>query len=377
MARDPQKFKLGVFVLTGVALLLAGIIVLGAGSWYRESVTMYCYFDTNVSGLDEGSQIRYRGVNVGVVENVRLVPTGDPAMGKKAPIEVRCSIYPDLMGSEEQFMVTQSEFEADLNTRIGQGLRVSLAIKDITMQKYLAIDYFVPSEQPIRDLGVETKSPYLPTAREASLADMQRDLASTLAQLARVDYERISHQVVDLLEITTQKIDALDTQALAGHAEETMLAIRALAEDDGLHAAIGRLDSISANAERAVVRVNELLAKPELDESIAGASAAVASLQNAAKQIEESIPRLVERVDTLLATADAELQESDLAGTTESLRGAADQVGSAAHDIATMRSDMQRAMLQFSRASRSIDRLARALNEDPAVMIRGRQPEEN
>ena len=90
MARDPQKFKLGVFVLTGIALLLGGIIVLGAGSWFRESVTMYCYFDINVSGLEEGSQIRYRGVNIGVVDDVRLVPTGDPAMGKQAPIEVRC-----------------------------------------------------------------------------------------------------------------------------------------------------------------------------------------------------------------------------------------------------------------------------------------------
>ena len=84
MARDPQKFKLGVFVLSGIALLLGGIVILGAGSWFREAVTMYCYFDINVSGLEEGSQIRYRGVNIGVVDSVRLVPTGDPAMGKQA-----------------------------------------------------------------------------------------------------------------------------------------------------------------------------------------------------------------------------------------------------------------------------------------------------
>ncbi len=377
MARDAHKFKLGVFVLSGLALLLGGIVVLGAGSWFRESVTMYCYFDTNVSGLDEGSQIRYRGVNVGVVDDVRLVSTGDPAMGKKAPIEVRCLIYPDLMGSESRFMVTQSEFNADLQTRVGQGLRVSLAIKDITMQKYLAIDYFRPSEQPIPDMGVPTKQPYLPTAQEASLADMQRDLASTLAQLARVDYEKMSAQIVDLLEITTHKIESIDTQALSGHAEEAMIAVRRLAEDPGLHAAIGRLDSISARAESAVTRVDDLLSKPELEAVIDDAAATIRSLQATARSIEESIPQLVERVDQLLATADLELQKSDLAGTTESLRLAAGEVGDGAADIARMRSDLQRAMLQFGRASRSIDRLARSLDEDPGALIRGRGSKEN
>ncbi len=376
MASDPHKFKLGVFVLSGLALLLTAIVVLGAGSWFRESVTMYCYFDTNVSGLDEGSQIRYRGVNIGVVDDVRLVSTGDAAMGKEAPVEVRCLIYPDLMGSEQRFMVTQSEFNDDVFTRVGQGLRVSLAIKDITMQKYLAIDYFPPGEQPIPDMGVPIKTPYLPTAREASLADMQRDLASALSQLARVDYEKISAQIVDLLEITTHKIDSIDTQALAGHAEEAMLAIRALAEDPGLHAAVGRLDVISARAESAVTRMDELLAKPELDAVIDDAAATIRSLQATATSIEESIPRIVDRVDQLLATADLELQKSDLAGTTESLRGAAGEVGQAASDIANMRADLQRAMLQFGRASRSIDRLARSLDEDPGVLIRGRRSEE-
>ncbi len=242
MARDPRKFKLGVFVLGGLAVAIAAVVVLGAGKLFRESVTLYCYFDENVSGLDPGSPVSYRGVRIGDVEAVRLVRLPEGAMRPDSPIEVKCAIYPDLFGDADEFLVTQSEFSERIALVVARGMRASINWKDITGQKYIALDYYQPSEQPVPDLGIRAKSPYIPTAQTATLADIQRDLATVAGKLARVDYEEISTRVVQLLEITTQRIESIDTQALAGHAEETLVAIRRMAENPELRAAMSRLD---------------------------------------------------------------------------------------------------------------------------------------
>ena len=199
-----------------------------------------------------------------------------------------------------------------------------------------------------------------------------RDLATVASKLAHVDYEEISTRVVQLLEITTQRIEAIDTQAIAGHAEETLVAVRELAENEDLHRAIARFDEIAEYAERTLQRADELVHRPELDEAIADATASLRSMANTMSRVEEDVPRILERVEGVVAHADTALQEADVSGTAGSLRGAADAVGEAAREIAGMRIDMQRAMQEFGRASRSIDRLTRALSEDPGVLLRGR-----
>jgi len=373
MARDPQKFKLGVFVLAGIAVLLGGIVILGAGKLFRESVTLYCYFDENVSGLDAGSPVSYRGVRIGEVAEVRLVRLEEGAMRPDAPIEVRCAIYPDLFGDQRELWVTQSEFEERVQVLVARGMRAAISWKDITGQKYIALDYFQPSEQPVPDLGIEPREPYIPTAQTATLADIQRDLATVASKLAHVDYEEISTRIVQLLEITTQRIESIDTQALAGHAEETLVAIRQLAENEDLHRAIARFDEIAEHAESVLERADELVHKPELDEAIADATASVRSMATTMSRIEQDVPRIVEKVESVVAEAEAALADADVPGTAGSLRGAADAVGEAAREIAGMRTDMQRARQEFGRASRSIDRLTRALSEDPGVLLRGRE----
>ena len=375
MAKDPRKFKLGLFVLGGLTVLIVATVALGIGQYWRKNVTMYCYFDENVSGLDPGSAVSYRGVKIGDVNEVRLVQLPEGSMRPDAPVEVRCNIYPDAFGDEREFMVTQSEFSERVGVIVARGMRASINWKDISGQKYIALDYYSPSEQPVKDLGVKPKQPYIPTAQAATLEDIQRDLATVAHRLASVDYEEISARLVDLLEITTQRVEAIDVQALAGHAEETMVAIRKFVDNAELHAAMSRMDSISLHTENVTARMDELLSKPELESAIDNAAASMRSVAEITAQLERDIPEIVAKVEHVVDEAESAVVESDVPGTAGSLRGAADAVGVAASEIAGMRADMQRALQEFSRASRSIDRLARALEEDPGAILRGRQAE--
>ena len=72
MERDARYGAVGAFVL--VVIAMATVFVL----WYtnarerREYVRYEVYFQGSVSGLNEGSTVRYLGVNVGVVSRIRI-----------------------------------------------------------------------------------------------------------------------------------------------------------------------------------------------------------------------------------------------------------------------------------------------------------------
>ena len=63
-------FKVGLFVLVAGAVLVAAIVVLGAGYIGRTVVHFETYFDESVSGLTVGSIVEVRGVRMGEVKEI-------------------------------------------------------------------------------------------------------------------------------------------------------------------------------------------------------------------------------------------------------------------------------------------------------------------
>ncbi len=343
MARDPQKFKLGVFVLTGIAATLTILFVLGANQWLRATKTVYCYFAENVQGLAAGSDVSYRGVNIGKVESVMMIAAArdQQVAGSGALIEVKCVVYPDALGLSD-LILTDDEFADYLQQWVDRGVRVTLAWKDITGSKYISIDHYDIDKHPYPVLAPAMRQPFIPTAAEASFEDIQRDLATTLGKLARVDYEAISARMVDLLELTTQRVEALDTQALQGHAEETLIAMRRIAEDPALRRALDRMDSITERFDHTSERLDTLISDPRVDRTLEDVSAASASVRNITAELDRALPNVVAKLEGLLDQADQTLRSADVSGTSAAVRDAASQLGNAADDVAAVRGEVRR-----------------------------------
>ncbi len=68
-----QNIKLGVFVITGILLFIAGTWMIGDKQHlFGNMVSVYSVF-SNTNGLREGNNVRYSGINVGTVRNIQLV----------------------------------------------------------------------------------------------------------------------------------------------------------------------------------------------------------------------------------------------------------------------------------------------------------------
>lgn len=75
MDTHTQKYKvrLGLFILVGLGIFVIAIFIIGKQKNLFNPVFNLTTTFTNVSGLQVGSIIRYSGINVGTVDNIRIV----------------------------------------------------------------------------------------------------------------------------------------------------------------------------------------------------------------------------------------------------------------------------------------------------------------
>ena len=68
-----QKIKIGIFVIVGILLLVAGIFLIGSKkNMFADTYTIYGVF-RNAGGLQKGNNIRFGGVNIGTVKDIRIM----------------------------------------------------------------------------------------------------------------------------------------------------------------------------------------------------------------------------------------------------------------------------------------------------------------
>ncbi len=72
MSESRKPFLIGAFLLSGVALLVAGLLLLSRDSLLSRPVEYVVYFTGALDGLDVGADVTYRGVKVGNVQQINL-----------------------------------------------------------------------------------------------------------------------------------------------------------------------------------------------------------------------------------------------------------------------------------------------------------------
>jgi phospholipid/cholesterol/gamma-HCH transport system substrate-binding protein len=72
-ASASQKIKIGLFVLVSILVLIAGVFLIGSKkNMFSSTYTVWGNFK-NTGGLQVGNNIRFGGVNVGTVKNIRIL----------------------------------------------------------------------------------------------------------------------------------------------------------------------------------------------------------------------------------------------------------------------------------------------------------------
>jgi phospholipid/cholesterol/gamma-HCH transport system substrate-binding protein len=303
-------FKLGLFTL--VALAAAFIAVLGLGWRGRQDrVTYHTYFDESVDGLDVGAPVRYRGVLVGNVTDVRVAPDNK---------------YIDAVLSVDGKDARRLGFATP-----SPALRTQLGSQGITGVKYVDIDFFDPKANPAPVLPFQTPKNTLP-----STPSFLKTLTS--------DLDTVVQRLPDLMDTTTASLHTIE--AMLRDLDEQRVPARVTKTIDNVDAAVADLRSIfgsigSAHLPEkassaldglsgAVTKVNALL------DTVGGDGGLMASTQRASEDVGE-LGRATTR-----STRDLEHTLRDL-----------DEAAQAIHELATS-IDRQPEMLVKGRAKEQV-----------------------
>lgn len=153
---NPNYFRLGVFVLAAIGVLVAVILIFGSGKFFKKSFYLETYIKQSVTGLDSGAAVRFRGVKIGQVTSIGL--TGD-SYEKNLPFDKR-----------RQYVVVRMKIfgeeltEEQLNHFIKDNMRARVKSMGITGVNYIEFDFVSSAtEYPTLPFDWEPEYPVLPS----------------------------------------------------------------------------------------------------------------------------------------------------------------------------------------------------------------------
>jgi len=215
MSTKASYFKIGMFVIATVGVLLAGIMVLSAGVLTRDTLLLETYMDESVQGLSVGSPVLYRGVRIGTVKQITFLPRGYPEQMKygseayhKYTRYVLVIMAVDLSNFPHD--ADDDTIRTIIKGWVTNGLRLKIVYQGITGISYIEADYIEPqrqSDKPI-ELEWEPRNIYVPAA-PSLFKNLTDSIESILQTVNTIDFEGIAASLVTTLDtIKTAVADA-------------------------------------------------------------------------------------------------------------------------------------------------------------------------
>ncbi len=148
---NPNYFRLGLFVLAAIGVLVAVVLIFGSGQLFKKSFVIETYIKQSVTGLDTGASVRFRGVKIGQVTLIGL--SGDiyekdiPFQERKQYVVVRMQILGETVNED-----LIQEF-------VKNNLRAQVKSQGITGVNYIEFN-FTPNANTYPPLPYDWKPAY-------------------------------------------------------------------------------------------------------------------------------------------------------------------------------------------------------------------------
>jgi ABC-type transporter Mla subunit MlaD len=232
MSAKPNYFKLGLFILIALTLLVVGIILFGSGVFEKEKVFFESYFADPVSGLAPGAPILEQGVQIGVVEAISFVRHDYPLP------EVTESSSPyrpfvRVIFSVQSGRVPELEIDANqkhLDALVKNGLRLQLSTNILTGQGYVEAGYLDPKRFPIEPFPWTPEHLFIPSA-PSDFTTMKDSVDKILQRLEQIETEKIADNINNVLESVNTAVNDAHVGTLRAEAGEFLTELRQTNQD--------------------------------------------------------------------------------------------------------------------------------------------------
>jgi paraquat-inducible protein B len=194
MSKEVNRIAIGGFVAGGIGLAVLAMLFIGSGKYFQQKSKQVLFFEGSVKGLNVGSPVKFRGVDIGEVTKIQLTIRPE---NLEFFVPVYVEIYGNsvsILGGKEQAKFDDRKVVDRLVTEMG--LRAQLQMQSLlTGQLFINYDFYPGT--PIKKVGLEDKIyevPTIPTAlqmltetleeiidnvRKVNIQEMVDDIAQT------------------------------------------------------------------------------------------------------------------------------------------------------------------------------------------------------
>jgi paraquat-inducible protein B len=230
MSKKASATMVGAFMIAGIALAIGLIVALGGGRLFHDRSRAIVYFDGSVSGLRIGAPVKFRGIDIGTVHDIRINMSGAMQDPKHVRIPVVIEIDEKKLSAEG--VTIDVEDPATARALIDRGLRAQLQSESlITGLRFVALD-FKPGTPVNLEGGPDSQYPEIPS------------VPSPFAQI----HDRV-HTVIDHLE-------EIDLRRIATAIEAAAKDTHELISSPHLRRTVANLDELTRNLNRNAVALD-------------------------------------------------------------------------------------------------------------------------
>lgn len=344
-------FKVGLFVIGSLALIVAAVVTLGAGLLARDEVYYETYFNESVSGLSVGSPVELRGVRMGQVTHI-----GFASDIMKASVDSNDMIRAERL-VRVVFAVSSTHLRdlpaqgdvARLRHGVDYGLRVRLSSNIITGQAFLEGTYVDISRYPPMAIDWDTPHSYVPSV-PSELTTLKDSVDQVFYRLQELDVEGLVKSMENLFV-------SLDKAVADAKIDEISRGFRAaMAKLEGLQA-----EEVSLAAQKVLASLDQAI----VDANVAGLSAEVQGLFAESRQTNQKLLHL-------LADPETEAWQSSVPEAIGRLNRSLARIDTL---IATERPQIDLILANLLTISENIKDLTETLKQHPSLLLRSPTPE--
>jgi paraquat-inducible protein B len=323
MSQKANPTLIGLFIVTGVALGVTGLVLFSSSKIFSPTRKMVLYFHQTLNGLSEGAPVKYRGVTIGSVKHVMIhlnQSTNDYAL--PVIIELDYKLLRQRLGGKSSAFFSATSLEQ----RIQSGLRASLELESLVTGILFVDIRFHTNAPPPEFHQLEQLYPEIPTEPT---------------------------QITQLMDNLT----SLDVKSMETNLNAVVTKIGGILSE--MHMA-----DINAGITNALRSVERVVSSPDLTNDLIAVRATLEPYRSLGEKLNRRVDPLVDSVTNSLGEATLALAK---------IRGAAENARTLLGPDSPLRNDLDQVLQQVSGASQSLSAFLDFLKQHPDALIAGRE----
>lgn len=327
MSLRANPAAIGLFMIGGTVLAVAGVATLASITLFEERSTFVSLFEESVNGLERGAPVKFQGVPVGTVTEIMIrIDARDKTFEVPVQYDIALARLTTQTGS-----YLQLDQEAVLRQQVADGLRAQLQMESfVTGQLYIELTY--RPEASLEGEREATAFPEIPTT-PSLLAALGTGAGSVMERVLQV-----------LLQVN-QLLEEVDMPGINAAVVASAESVQRLMDAPEIRAALEQVPGMTAQVGQTLAEVQRMAEQ---------AGAAIEPLQ---LQLEGT--------------------SAEAVATMRALRATLDEMAAVLSTDADLGYGLQETLASIRDAADALSLLATSLEQNPDMLIRGKKPPEN